>query len=163
MILGPVLAAAFEPWRSHRWPALVLVALSASGCSSPFGLDEKRLLAGAREQWDDRPFRDYVFETGRACFCREEDIGPVRITVRQNEIVTVTQIETGEAAAPESWYTIEQLFDLIPQFAGQNGVKDVAVEYDPTLGYPSSVRVRFDDNVLDAGSSYAVSAVGAAP
>jgi hypothetical protein len=78
-------------------------------------------------------------------------------------IVAITLVETGEAVAPGNWYTIDQLFELIPSFAEQEGVEDVTVEYDAALGYPASVGVRFEESILDAGSSYTVTAVGPAP
>ena len=110
-----------------RWLALALLAVVPLGCSSPFGVDEKRVLAGARQQWAARPFPDYRFETRRDCFCRSEEIGPARITVRQGVIRHVMSIETGEA-----------------------------------VGYPSSIAVRYEERILDAGILYVISAVGAA-
>ena len=127
------------------------------------GIDDKRVLAGARQQWAARPFPDYIFETRRDCFCRSEEIGPSRITVRQGVITHVTSIETGAAVVAADWYTIEQLFERIPQLAEQNGVEDVAVEYDSALGYPSSIAVRYEEGILDAGILYVISAVEAAP
>lgn len=149
--------------RMTRWLALALLAAAPSGCSSPFGIDERRVLAGARQQWAARPFPDYIFETRRDCFCRSEEVGPARITVRQGVITHVTSIETGEAMVPDDWYTVDQLFDRIPQLAEQNGVEDVAVEYDSALGYPSSIAVRYGEGILDAGILYVISAVEAAP
>jgi hypothetical protein len=87
-------------------------------------------------------------------------VGPVRITVVQAVVTNVTFIPTGESMPPGSWYTIEQLYELIPSFARQEGVADVSVTYDPALGYPSSVAVRYEEGILDAGSRYSVSAVG---
>jgi hypothetical protein len=73
--------------------------------------------------------------------------------------VSVILLETGEAVDPGSWFTIEQLFDLIPVWAEYDGVDDVTVQYDATLGYPSSIGVRYEEGILDAGDTYTVSAV----
>jgi hypothetical protein len=78
-------------------------------------------------------------------------------------ITHVTSIESGEAVVADDWYTIEQLFERIPQLAEQNGVEDVAVEYDSALGYPSLIAVRYEEGILDAGILYVISAVEAAP
>lgn len=147
---------------SKRWLPLALVVV-VYGCSSPFGPDEVRALASARERWAGRAFADYIFDTRHGCFCPPELVGPVRVTVRQGAIVGATLLETGEATTPGNWYTIDQLFELIPTFAEEEGVDDVAVEYDPTFGYPASVEVRFEEGILDAGSSYTVTALGPAP
>jgi hypothetical protein len=140
----------------------VALALTIPACSSPFGPTEARLLASARAQWGARAFPDYTFHARHACFCTPEEIGPVRITVRQGSIESVTLLATGEAVDAASWFTIEQLFERIPLSAKNEGVDDVAVEYDPTLGFPSSVRVKYEAGILDAGEAYTVTNVGPA-
>jgi hypothetical protein len=140
----------------------LLLALALIGCSAPFGPDEARELASARARWAARTFADYTFDTEHGCFCAPEQIGPVRITVRQGVITDVTLLSSGEPVAAENWYTIEQLFDRIPLAAQEDGVEDVTADYDPALGFPTNVGVRFDKDILDAGSSYTVSAVGRA-
>lgn len=149
---------------SSRWLALALAVAAAWGCSSPFDLSERIALDVARERWDNRPFQDYVFDTRHDCFCvGPEQTGPVRIVVRQDAIVSVTLIETGGNIPADGWYTIDQLFELIPAFAGYGWLEDIDVEYDGTLWYPASVRLRPESGVLDAGDGYTVGAVGPAP
>lgn len=139
------------------------LAVAAAACSSPFGPDEALVLAAARAQWGQRAFADYTFDARHDCsFCRPEEVGPVRITVQQGVITSITLLETGEAAEPASWFTIEQLFERIPIWAKEDGVDDVTVEYDATLGFPASVEVRFEEGILDAGDTYTVSAVAPA-
>jgi hypothetical protein len=134
-------------------------AVGVAACSSPFGPDEARALAAARARWEGRAFVDYTFDARHDCFCAPEQVGPVRITVQQGAIVSVTLLQTGEAVDPASWFTIDQLFDRIPLVAKEDGVDDVTVEYDATFGFPTSVEVRFEKGILDAGSNYTVSAV----
>jgi protein-S-isoprenylcysteine O-methyltransferase Ste14 len=165
---------AYDRYRSRvgRWlprfrgPAVTALALAAivSACSSPFSSREVLELAEAREQWSARGFADYVFETEHRCtFCRPEETGPVRITVTVGAIASVILIETGESVSPTPWYTIEQMHQLIPTFDDQEGVEDVEVTYDPTLGYPTSISVRYEEGILDAGDFYALGAVDPAP
>src|SRR5215213_3079279 len=142
---------------------MATLAVAGLGCSAPFSPGELFELGKARQRWDARGFPDYTFETQHGCFCLPEDVGPVRITVRQGAITEATMVETGEPVSPGRWYTIEQFFDRIPSFAGSDNVDDVVVEYDPVLGYPASVSVRFEEGILDAGSLYTISAVGPAP
>jgi hypothetical protein len=54
------------------------------------------------------------------------------------------------------------MFELIPTFADWEGVEDVAVRYERTLGYQVSIFVRYPSDRLDAGHSYRLSAVGPA-
>jgi hypothetical protein len=82
--------------------------------------------------------------------------------VRQGTIESVTRLDTGQPAPPADWYTIEELFDRIPMMAKEDGVDDVVIRYDATLWFPSSVEVRFNKDVLDAGSIYSITVVGPA-
>jgi hypothetical protein len=82
--------------------------------------------------------------------------------VQQGAIASVTLLQTGEAVDPALWFTIEQLFDRIPVLAKEDGVDDVIAVYDASLGFPTSIVVRFEKGTLDAGSSYTVSAVAPA-
>lgn len=141
-----------------RLPILFAVAVAA--CSSPFGPEDSRRLASARAQWNERAFPDYTFDARHDCFfCRAEEVGPVRVTVRQGSVETVTLLETGEVVDPSLWFTIEQLFDRIPLAAKDEGVDDVTAEYDPALGFPSSVEVKYEKGILDAGESYTLTNV----
>jgi hypothetical protein len=135
------------------------LAVSVAACSSPFGPEEVWVLAAARARWEDRTFVDYTFEVRHDCFCSPEQVGPVRISVRQGAITSVTLVQTGQAVDPAGWFTIEQLFERIPLMAKEDGVDDVIVRYDDTLGFPVLVEVRFKKGILDAGSNYAVTAV----
>jgi hypothetical protein len=141
---------------------LLALLVVTSACSSAFGPDEARALAEARQQWAGRSFPDYTFDIRHDCFCSPEQVGPVRITVRGGTIVAATLLGTGEAVPPANWYTIEQLFERIPLWAKEDGVDDVIVEYDATLGFPSSIEIRFKEDILDAGGAYTVSKVGPA-
>ena len=140
----------------------ITLGVVVAACSSPFGPNEARLLSAARAQWEQRGFTDYSFEARHGCFCTPEQVGPVRITVRGGVLVSATLIETGEAVDPAYWFSIEQLFDRIPESAKYEGVEDVRVEYDPTLGFPSSVQVQYGEDHLDAGDTYTLTDVAPA-
>ncbi len=137
--------------------ALALI-LAAAGCSSPLDPGEALGLANARAQWEERPFADYSFDMRRASL--EVQTGPVRAIVRQGVIVSATLVETGDAVDPAVWFTIEQLFEFIPHWAKGDGVDDVTVEYDPSLGFPSLIEVRSED--FDAGDTFTITNVGPA-
>jgi hypothetical protein len=83
--------------------------------------------------------------------------------VQQGAIVSVDLVQTGEAVDSATWFTIDQLSDRIPDMAEEDGVDDVTVAYDGTLGFPASVEVRFEEGIRDAGSVYTVSDVGPVP
>ena len=139
------------------------MALGLAACSSPFDLQEARALAEFRGRWEQRPFADYRFEARHDCFfCLPEEAGPVRITVRQGAIVDVTLLQTGAPVEPGLWFTIDNLYQQIPRWAKYDGVDDVAVDYDPTLGFPSRIEVRYEEGILDAGDNYIITNVAPA-
>lgn len=77
----------------------------------------------------------------------------------------MTLLETGLPVAAADfvhWYTIEQLFDRIPDSAHQEGLADITVTYDDVLGNPGLIRVIPEQDVVDGGESYSVTAVGPA-
>jgi hypothetical protein len=144
-------------------PIVIALALPAAACSSPFDPQEVRALAESRRQWEQRGFADYSFEARHDCFfCLPEEVGPVRITVRQGAIVEVTLLETGAPVEPGLWFTIDDLYQQVPSWAKIDGVDDVAVDYDPTLGFPSRIEVRYEEGIMDAGDNYVVTNVGPA-
>ena len=141
----------------------ITLVLVAAACSSPLDQGEARELATSRAKWSQRSFADYSFEARHGCtFCSPEELGPVRITVRQETVADVTLLETGASVDPGLWFSIEQLYEQIPVWAKGEGVDDVIVDYDPTLGFPSSIQVRYEEGILDAGDTYSVSNVGPA-
>jgi hypothetical protein len=76
------------------------LSVAVAACSSPFEPDEARELAAARARWEERAFVDYTFVAQHGCFCSPETIGPVRITVQQGAIASVTLLETGQPVEP---------------------------------------------------------------
>jgi hypothetical protein len=140
--------------------ALALI-FAAAACSSPLGPGEARGLANARAQWEERPFADYTFDMLRDDFWQQ--IGPVRAVVRQGTIVSATLVESGDPVDPAVWFSIEQLFDVIPIWANIDGVDDVIIDYDPSLGFPSLIEFRNEEDFEDArGVIFTVTNVGPA-
>jgi hypothetical protein len=121
------------------------LAFAATACSSPLGPVEALVLAKARAQWEQRAFLDYTFDMRRDASWAQ--IGPVRTTVRQGSIVSAMLVETGDAVDPAVWFTIEEVFDFISAAASSDGLDDVTIEYDPTLGFPSSIEFRVEVGV----------------
>jgi hypothetical protein len=135
------------------------LAFVTTACSSPLGPGEARDFAAARAQWEHRPFVDYTFDLRRDASWGQ--VGPVRAIVRQGTIASATLVETGDAVDPAVWFTIEQLFDFIPHWAKSDGVDDITIRYDPTLGFPSLIQVRAEIGVSDV-ETFTITNVGPA-
>jgi hypothetical protein len=137
------------------------LAFALAACSSPLGPSEALDLAHARTQWEQRPFADYSFDMLRDDYWQQT--GPVRSVVRQGTIVSATLVETGDPVDPAVWFSIEQLFKVIPIWAKIDGVDDVIIHYDPSLGFPSLIEFRSEEDFEDArGVTFTITNVGPA-
>lgn len=130
--------------------AAVVVALAA--CSLVPGASESprdaalRVLAERQAQWLARGIDDYSFTMTRQCFCPSTD--PFRVTVVDGVTVNVTI--AGKPAGPIEVQglqtTIPALFALVAATAEAG---DVAVEWEPTFGFPGSIRADPIPNAVD--------------
>jgi hypothetical protein len=102
----------------------------------------------AAGRWETAGYSDYVFTAERSCYCTEEGRGPVRISVADDEIVSVSMVATGAPVNPEYWFTIEDLFEMIREQA-RTLPDRLDAEYDEELGYPKQFTYGTPEN--DAG------------
>ncbi len=140
-----------------------LVLLMIAGCagSAPLSPAELTALARAESKWKARPFADYRYEMQQLCFCPPEVGRWTRVTVRQGKVVGAERVEPDSTFPVTSlayWGPIDSLFSRLRQFArdqGTNGVyRDIIVEFDPALGYPTRIEWVSRPTVQDAGAIY---------
>ena len=130
-----------------------MLALTLAACGSLLSPGERKLLSRAESRWNARGFGDYSIEMQRLCFCDPETLQWTRIDVVDGRVVRATIIATGEPVQNQyqTWETVEEIFDLIREAGRFDWVRDVEAEYDPALGFPSSVTFHSTPDVLDAG------------
>lgn len=81
-----------------RWrvgAALVLVSWSGS-CGDPLGPDRDQL-ASAQARWAAAGLASYDFDVRVSCFCVAASFGPVTISVRNHQVVSVVRSDSGTA------------------------------------------------------------------
>jgi len=151
-------------------PSLLLALAIASGvsgaCSTPLSPSELLALRDAEARWAARPFDAYTFETRAGCFCDPITLQWARVEVSNDSVTRVVLVDSGEEVGqPQRSYfrSVERLFALIRSAQGGDGVKDIIVEYDPELGYPTFIRIVPDDHVLDGGSEHFARSLAGAP
>lgn len=135
----------------------MLLAVSVAACGSPLSPNEFFALTRAEARWDARGFPDYAIEMRQACFCPEELTQWARVEVVAGRVDRVFVLATGhELPALERAYfqTVEQVFNSIRSAADSDWVKDVVVEYDRALGFPTYVSLVSKPNILDAGTAF---------
>jgi hypothetical protein len=120
---------------------LALVTMSCSITEPSSRSDDRLELTRNRQRWTSAGMHDYAFDYQLLCFCAPESTEPVRITVRQDAIVSVVRQRDGLAAGTQyGWPRVDALFDDIQRRLDQN-VARITVDYDPTYGYPRSIAV----------------------
>lgn len=138
--------------RSLRFVGLALALAAAGGCSvlGPDDFEEEsERLAAARARWADHALVDYSYVLRPLCFCGITK--EARVTVEDGERTGVIWIEDDEPV-PEAftslYKTVPELFDLIED-AIDRRAHSIEVRYDPTLGYPTYIRVDYEEFTAD--------------
>ncbi|MCA9168002.1 MAG: hypothetical protein KDB23_10055 [Planctomycetales bacterium] len=105
-------------------------------------------LEAQRALWDAQSATDYDYVLQRECFCLDEARRPGLVQVRQAEIASVVDVETGQPLDAKIYRTIDQLFDEL-QRAIDLPADDIQTEFDDAIGYPTSLRIDFDFGIAD--------------
>jgi len=115
-----------------------VLLLAACGSDSPTApvnhLGEQRAL------WASQGLTDYTFSVRRVCYC--QFVGDVRVTVKDGVITGVTELASEVTRDPETFRTIDGLFDLV-QDAYDRDAHEVQVEFDPSRGYPTRIWIDY--------------------
>jgi hypothetical protein len=113
-------------------------------------------LNAAESLWFDRGLQNYMYETWWECFCPPAYSAPVVVRVQTGQVISVTNIETGEehtVPGDSPYRTVEQLFawtrqqlDRSPEF--------MALEFDPENGFPLKAQVDPIVNLFDDENAF---------
>jgi transglutaminase-like putative cysteine protease len=101
--------------------------------------------------WQDNAIDDYRYTLNVGCFCLPEWRGPVTIEVRDGKTVSVTFVDSGEAAPADNFArydTIDDLFVVLTDMQGQDPVT-FDVTYDENTGVPTNVWVDVSEMMAD--------------
>lgn len=107
-------------------------------------------------QWPSLDIHDYEYEQKVNCFCTPPANQFHKITVRNDKIVKVINLQTGNQVANEQFNffkTISQLNDFV-KGTDPNDVAVFNVEYDSIYGFPSFIYVDFDSGIADEEIGY---------
>ena len=116
-------------------------------------------LEAAHEKWLSRGPASYAFIIERACFCPQEGVGPVLVTVQNRAIESREYTTTGAPVPPayaDLFPAVDGLFEFIEAVRLQNPDR-LEVSYDSTLGYPVRITIDFRYGVADDELFYTVS------
>ena len=109
-------------------------------------------------KWASKSVTDYQYTFRWSCFCTEDFVKPVIISVRNGMINTVVYVDSGNSV-DESHFgryrTVEELFDFI-QDAIDEKAYEISVSYDPELGYPTSASIDYSKGIIDEEMAFTV-------
>ena len=106
-----------------------------------------------RKLWESKAIARYQFEYRWNCFCTQDYVALVDISVQEGAIVDISFVEAEFGTIKgdpdiSRYYTISGLFDII-QEAIDTEAFDIDVKYDAELGYPTEVHIDYDVRIAD--------------
>ncbi len=131
-----------------------LLILFCISCDNPPDTDQIEWQR-SKAKWDELNLSSYVYNFRANCFCIEEFVKDVTITVKSDTIFSVVFIDTQQPPTqikPNRWYTIDQLFDKAKTVMDEADSYDL--EFDPNLGYPTLISADWHKEAVDDEVSY---------
>ena len=127
---------------------LGLSLATAAGCSNPLSPTEAAL-DDARAKWQGMGIDSYRITVREICFCPIELGGPFVVTVVRGQVTSVVYAGEGPPIAPHERIplTVVELFETVDDALRE--ADDVEAEYDPTYGFPASIRIDRIQNAID--------------
>jgi hypothetical protein len=100
-------------------------------------------LSEARALWNSKNLASYVYTKRIGCFCPEDYTKAMRLEVRDGVLTSAKYVDTG-LDVPDNFrpttFKIEAFFDLIETTQSKGGLVE-NLEFDPTFGYPTKVKL----------------------
>ena len=108
------------------------------------------------DKWQSKGIKDYQFAFQWSCFCTEEFVAPVIVSIRNGEIDAIVSSEDGRAVDESrfrEYRTVEGLFDLIQEAIDQKAHK-ITVTYNSELGYPEEAQIDYQEFLADEEKTF---------
>ena len=130
---------------------LVLLSAFFLSCTNKTELDE---VDDYFKKWNKLGITNYEFTLRVNCFCTQETVGPHKIVVKNNSIVSVNGIPYD----PNTHYsvkTIEQLFTYIQKTLAEKPVQKT-LSFDAQYFFPNNVYFDMSEMIADEEIGYIV-------
>jgi len=145
---------------SGRMPSQPLVA--AVPTTGPVS---DAMLQASQERWSDAQLASYRYRFRWNCFCTQDYVRLVDITVSHGVVASVTDARTGVplgAQAATNYRTIDGLFDFV-RGAVDGSAASVNGAFDARLGYPALVSVDYVANMADDEKGFQILSLTPSP
>ena len=141
----------------QRHSAGLLLVLAASCGPSLLG-QRADDLAAARARWRAAAIASYDFEFQRVCFCTQEAVERVTISVRHGQFAALVSTDSGtpvDTMLFQDFLTMDRLFETTQRLLAA-GPASFTASYDAALGYPMVVAVDPVARIADDEVTYQV-------
>ncbi|WP_199332923.1 DUF6174 domain-containing protein [Nostoc sp. FACHB-190] len=104
-----------------------------------------------RQLWNQQKLNNYRFTFSRSCFCLPKATQPVVITVRNNQVASITPVNNNEPVDTElfqQYNSIPKLFGIIDDAIAKKA-SSLNVKYDPQFGYPTQINIDYNQQIAD--------------
>lgn len=129
----------------------LLISLMLLGCTKTTELNE---VDDYFKKWNKLGITDYEFTLRVNCFCTSETVGPHKILVKKNSILTVN----GKPYDPNIHFsvkTIEQLFTYIQKTLAEKPVQKT-LAFDAQYFFPNNIYFDISEMIADEEMGYIV-------
>jgi hypothetical protein len=143
---------------SDRLPSAPRVGATAT---PPLYAATDSTLEANRTLWSSSRIQSYRYRFRWECFCGQDVVQIVEVTVMRGSVVSVVDAVTGKPLAAEAaarYRTIDGLFDFLRQ-AVDRPANSVRSAFDPKLGYPSAAYVDYVASIADEEMGFRIYAL----
>lgn len=103
------------------------------------------------QKWRLAAINDYDIHYQKGCYCLADHQRPVQVKIRSGQIVEAVYIDDQQVVSLSSkndLKSVSDLFDLIDE-AMAKPAAELAVSYDQSLGYPTSIYIDYYARMAD--------------
>lgn len=129
-------------------------AIASCSTGSTDGAAPRLSVESQERLWEEARPTNYRYHFQQQCFCLPAQVQPVIVEVRDDRIVRVTSVTSGQDVPDDPnlrWPTIPELFELVAG-AETDRPDELVVRYDPRFGYPTHIEI--GSLAADAGVVY---------
>ena len=104
-----------------------------------------------QDRWERSGITDYDYTGAWSCFCPQEYLAEVAVTVRGGVVTSVEfagEEFTVVLPLPERFVPVEELFALLQDAVRRNAAR-IEVSYDERYGYPTELFIDYDERMAD--------------
>ena len=104
-----------------------------------------------QDRWERSGITDYDYTGAWSCFCPQEYLADVAVTVRGGVVTSVAfagEEFTVVPPSPERFVPVEELFALLQDAVTRNAAR-IEVAYDERYGYPAELFIDYDERMAD--------------